>query len=137
MKKVIVFGVFDGFHEGHKHFLHEASRHGDELIVAVARDEVVKELKGRQPRYSIEERMRAIKEAHIAHVVKAGDRVTGSWQIIRHIAPDVVATGYDQEAIRKSLCEVFPKEERLFTIVEIGPYEPDMYNSTRLLHKSG
>lgn len=134
MKKVIVFGVFDGFHEGHRHFLHEASRHGDHLIVVVARDEVAEELKGRRPRFSLEERMRTIEEAHIAHVVKQGDRVTGSWQIIRHTEPDIVATGHDQEAIRQSLMQVFPEEGRPFGIVRLAPHKPDEYSSTKLFH---
>ena len=47
-KKVMVFGTFDGIHDGHRHFLREAKKQGEELIVAVSKDEVVQKLKNRK-----------------------------------------------------------------------------------------
>jgi FAD synthetase len=47
--RVIAFGVFDGLHEGHRHFLREARKLGGRLTVAVAHDEAVVMLKGRRP----------------------------------------------------------------------------------------
>ena len=45
MKKVMVFGTFDGLHEGHLDFFRQAREYGDYLIVAVARDVNVKKIK--------------------------------------------------------------------------------------------
>lgn len=132
MTRVITFGVFDGFHDGHKHFLHEASRRGDFLVVVVARDEVVEKLKGRKPRFSLEERMRVLEESGIADEVKAGDRQTGSWKIIRHVEPDIVMTGHDQHLIRESLEAAFP--DRAFEIAIARPYKRLLYSSTGLYH---
>lgn len=36
--RVMVFGVFDGLHPGHRAFLRQARKKGDKLIVVVARD---------------------------------------------------------------------------------------------------
>ena len=41
MKKVLVFGTFDGLHEGHKDFLRQAKQYGDHLTVVVGRDSTV------------------------------------------------------------------------------------------------
>jgi cytidyltransferase-like protein len=43
---VMVFGTFDGIHDGHRYFLNEAKKFGDKLVVAVAKDTTVKTLKG-------------------------------------------------------------------------------------------
>lgn len=46
MKKVLVGGVFDILHFGHIHFLREAKKHGDYLVVALESDKNVKRIKG-------------------------------------------------------------------------------------------
>ena len=48
-KKGMVFGVFDGLHEGHKYLLTEAAKLCDELVVVVTLDEAVATLKGHLP----------------------------------------------------------------------------------------
>ena len=54
-KKVFVTGCFDLLHSGHVAFLTEAARYGD-LIVGIGSDENVKNLKGRYPVYTQQER---------------------------------------------------------------------------------
>jgi cytidyltransferase-like protein len=54
-KKVFVTGCFDLLHSGHVAFLTEAARCGD-LIVGIGSDENVKNLKGRFPVYTQQER---------------------------------------------------------------------------------
>jgi cytidyltransferase-like protein len=49
MKKVMVFGTFDGLHPGHESLFAQAREHGDWVIVVVARDRTVQEVKGRLP----------------------------------------------------------------------------------------
>lgn len=46
LKKVLVGGCFDILHYGHIHFLREAKKLGDHLIVALESDENLKRLKG-------------------------------------------------------------------------------------------
>ena len=45
MVRVMASGVFDLLHSGHLHFLEEARKLGDELIVVVATDKTVREKK--------------------------------------------------------------------------------------------
>jgi cytidyltransferase-like protein len=54
-KQVLVTGCFDLLHSGHIAFLEEASKHGD-LIVGIGSDETIKNLKGRYPVYTEQER---------------------------------------------------------------------------------
>ena len=53
MTKVMVFGTFDYLHEGHKDFFRQAKQYGDELVVVVARDETVKQIKGKLQAFSL------------------------------------------------------------------------------------
>ncbi|MCQ5376385.1 MAG: adenylyltransferase/cytidyltransferase family protein, partial [Methanomassiliicoccales archaeon] len=45
MTRVMATGVFDLLHVGHLHYLNEAKRLGDELIVVVATDSTVRKRK--------------------------------------------------------------------------------------------
>ena len=42
MKRVLIFGTFDGIHEGHLNLFKQAKKYGDYLIVVVGRDENIK-----------------------------------------------------------------------------------------------
>jgi len=50
-KKVLVFGTFDGLHEGHKNFFKQAREFGDFLVVVVGRDSTIVKTKGRPPKF--------------------------------------------------------------------------------------
>lgn len=109
MKKVIVFGVFDQLHPGHRSFLGQAAELGDELVVAVARDSIVQELKNKIPTES--ERVRLSRVRDVQGVTQAilGDDCLGSWNIIIEHKPDIVCLGYDQERLRKDLEDCMDK----------------------------
>ena len=56
--QVVVFGIFDGVHEGHRDFFQQAREYGDALMVILGRDSSARSLKSRAPRYSEEERIK-------------------------------------------------------------------------------
>ena len=60
MKKVLIFGTFDGLHLGHLNFFEQAKEYGDYLIVVVARDKTVKRIKNRFPSKNEVERLRIL-----------------------------------------------------------------------------
>jgi len=62
MKKTLVFGTFDILHPGHEYFLKEAKRHGDQLVVVVARDLTVKQVKKLMPDNNELERLKIVKK---------------------------------------------------------------------------
>lgn len=92
---VIVFGTFDDLHPGHRFFLARAEKEGD-LTVVVARDQNVRRMKGRMPRYSERERAAAIRGAMPKAEVLLG-HATDFLHWIRELKPDLLLLGYDQK----------------------------------------
>jgi len=87
-------GVFDLIHLGHVHYLEEAKKLGDELIVVVARDSTVRREK-HEP-ITHEEFRRVLVES-LKPVDKAVLGGEGDmYQIVEEIGPDIIALGYDQ-----------------------------------------
>jgi FAD synthetase len=105
IKRVMVFGVFDGLHEGHWYFLASARKYGDELIVVVARDEVVRVLKNKMPRHNEQERLAMVEG--VSEVIRAvlGDEAQGSYGVIAAHNPDIICLGYDQNVLAEDLKE--------------------------------
>ena len=134
-KTVLVFGTFDGLHDGHRFFLKEARTLGQRLVASVALDAVVVEIKKRPPVFSLAERMRVLRESGLVDEATPGDTELGNWSAIKKWKPDVVALGYDQTELEQEL-RVFIKKENLpITIAKIKPHKPDRLHS-RLLRKN-
>ena len=131
MKKVMVFGTFDGLHKGHLNFFQQAKKYGDELIIIVARDENVKKVKGRLPKLGEGERLREVKEA-ISDQRSSDKAILGGrkdpYQVIRKYKPDVICLGYDQNSFSEGLKSKFPKVK----IVRLKPYRADVYKSSKI-----
>src|SRR3989344_1374579 len=104
-KTVLVFGVFDGLHDGHRSFLREARRHGERLIAVVAQDATVKYLKGRMPRKSLAERLADLTRENLADEIVAGDESINSWNIVATHLPDIICLGYDETALATALAK--------------------------------
>jgi FAD synthetase len=132
MRKVMVFGVFDGLHDGHRSFLEQAKELGDWLIAIVCHDHVVHELKKKQPDMPFEERLDHLKRVDHVDEAMAGDPELGSWSVLKKFHPEVIALGYDQQALKKDLelhMEEFPWGPE---IVMLEAYKPEeMHTSIR------
>lgn len=130
MKKVLVFGTFDVLHEGHKNFLKQARKHGDQLIAVVTRDEVVKLQKGHFPMEKCS--TRAIHVRRFVDKVMVGEKKV-SYNVIKKIAPDVICIGYDQ---RPDLIEAKKILKNLgmenVEIKKLKPFRPGTYKSSKL-----
>jgi cytidyltransferase-like protein len=87
----LVTGCWDALHAGHRHFLREARKQCDYLIVAVNDDESVRRLKGPpRPIYCLEVRMAAVRPWADAVVAFNGDL----WSLRR---PMIRICGWDQD----------------------------------------
>ena len=103
MKKVMVFGTFDGLHEGHRAFLREAGAHGDYLIAVIPEDRMVERLKGHLPKLNLAERFDNLKkEDGVDEIVTSGE-APGTWDVVKKYKPEVIAVGYDQYALKENL----------------------------------
>ncbi len=124
--KAIVFGVFDGLHEGHKYFLRQAAAKCDELTVVVTVPEIVQALKSRTPKHSYADRVAAIQVFDPKLKIVPSDAVLGEWSVLENLRPDIIFLGYDQKAIALEL------EKMAFPFTFLEPYEPEVYKSSLL-----
>lgn len=132
IKTVLVFGTFDGLHDGHRFFLREARKLGNRLIVAVARDSVVKELKGRVPRKPLQERLAELRASGLVDEAVGGDTQLGSWDAVKTHSPDIIALGYDQTRLEKELRAYVQKGNLSIRLVQIGAHRPHIHHSSLL-----
>ena len=104
----MVFGTFDIVHLGHIHVFKEAKKHGDSLVVVIARDQNTSMVKGTAPFHTEKERLEFIQELQIVDKAVLGDNKDPYKVILTH-KPEVIALGYDQTQFVDKL-EAFIKE---------------------------
>jgi len=120
--KVLTFGTFDVFHPGHEFYLTEAKKHGDELIVVVARDKNVERLKLGKPKNDENKRLKVVQDlGYVDKAVLGGER--DMLLIVNVFNPDIICLGYDQESFGI---------ERNYKVVRIDSFEPETYKSSLL-----
>jgi len=102
-KRVVVFGIFDGVHEGHRDLFKQARQYGDELIVIVGRDEICHTLKNKTPKHSEKERCLLVSQEPLVDKTLLGDPTLSSYQVLEELKPDVICFGYDQDALEKDV----------------------------------
>jgi len=110
-KKVLIFGTFDGLHDGHIFFISQAKKVAENLIICVARDEIVFTIKNHYPKKSLENRMRILSEKFTKAIILAGDEALQKWSAVLEHKPEIIALGYDQMTLYQALSkdrELFP-----------------------------
>ena len=128
--KIMIFGTFDGLHQGHLNFFKQARElhQFSFLIVSIARDQNVFKIKGEYPLLSDSERMALVKKSKLV------DRVvlSGLKDHLPHILkekPDIIALGYDQKAYIKNLKKDLKNRGVLVKIVRLKPFREKIYKN--------
>lgn len=135
MNRIVVFGTFDIFHDGHENFFKQVKNRGGYLLVVVARDKFVKESKGKFPSKGEELRVKNVRKSDFPDKVILGSKTHNFFRTLRTYKIDSIALGYDQKPtigdLKKSL-----KRHRLpkVKVKRMRPYKPHIYKS-RLLVK--
>lgn len=134
---VVVFGVFDLFHPGHRYFLDQARSHGDPLIVVVTRDSIVSRLKNRLPIDDEMTRLEHIKQYPGVDTALLGDGELGVYSVLHEYRPTTICLGHDQTFLRQDLEERMKQKLAQKTIpssrlISIDAYYPEKYSSTIL-----
>ena len=124
MHKVLTFGTFDRLHPGHKNFLEQAKSHGDYLVVVVARDENVKDIKGSYPSDDEKTRKKNLENLDIVDEVIMGYKdFKKRMDIIKEIEPNIICLGYDQDV-------KLPGGK--YNVIALKPFHPDKYKTSLL-----
>ena len=154
-RRVLVFGTFDGLHEGHRAFLRQARTCAEDipstpqsfaagragsgnnslmkstwLVAIVARDEVVEKLKGRRPSRELRIRKHELRKTGLVDEVVEGDIEIGRWEVIGKIKPDIIALGYDQVALKKTLLRYIQKKNLGIEVRTMEAYKPEEFHSS-------
>lgn len=132
MIRVLAFGTFDGVHEGHRNMLRQAKELGDYLVVAVAPDNVVSEIKGKICVNRSAQRIQGVRDEHIADEVVLGDKLLSNWSVLKKYKPDIIGLGYDQDELKEALGAHFENSEKKPKLVILKPFKPEQYKSSIL-----
>ncbi len=131
-KKVLVFGVFDCLHPGHFSFLRQAKKYGT-LMVAVARDSSVKKLKNKKPAQSEKQRVAVLKKSFPKMSIFLGDKILGSYTVIKTQKPDIICLGYDQTGLAEDLAKkIKMRKPPKIRIVILKPFKSEKFKSSLL-----
>ncbi len=132
MVRVMATGVFDLLHPGHIHYLEEAKKLGDELVVVVARDTTAERFKHRPIVHEDQRRemVAALKPVDRAVLGNEGN----IYDILSEIKPDVIALGYDQAHDEKRILEECRKRGLEHTkVVRLPMFESDLDGTRKII----
>ncbi|OGI95756.1 hypothetical protein A2917_00355 [Candidatus Nomurabacteria bacterium RIFCSPLOWO2_01_FULL_42_17] len=132
-KKIMVFGTFDGLHQGHLNFFKQAQKLVKRplkpfLIVSVARDKNVKQIKGKRPFLNEKKRMALVRNCPLVDKVV----LSGARDHLPHIikeSPDIIALGYDQKAYVKNLKKDLKSRGIEIKLARLKPYKEKLYKN--------
>ncbi len=135
--RIMIFGTFDGLHQGHVNFFKQARKLSKNpyLVVSVARDSNVKRIKKALPRLSEKERARILRKNKFIHKVVLGGDKNHVPHIVRE-RPEIIALGYDQKFYVKNLKNLLKRAGLAVKIVRLKAYKPKIYKN-RLIKRRG
>ncbi len=131
-KAVLIFGVFDMLHPGHKYLINEALKFGGILHICLATDEYVKTYKNKQSVNDYLTRENKIKTDFPNVVIHKGDTQIGKWTIFKHVTPNIVVFGYDQLDLMKAAKEYLQNINIDIQCISIPAYNPQIYKTSLL-----
>ena len=130
--KVLVAGTFDFLHPGHIDFFRQAKKHGDFLVVVVARDVNAKMIKGRKPYFSQKERLALVAALDAVDKAVLGDSID-FFSAVRKERPDTIVLGYDQWAKENKINEALHRAGLDKTkVVRVKPFCKEKYKSSKI-----
>ncbi|MFH0922652.1 MAG: adenylyltransferase/cytidyltransferase family protein [Candidatus Micrarchaeota archaeon] len=132
MKTVVVAGCFDLLHLGHLKLFSEARKHGDKLVVLLARDANICKTKARKPFFNEKERKALLEALEVVDEVVPG-ALKDRYSKLKAIKPDVFVLGYDQDNVAAELKEFFKHNKLRVKIVRLKKgVNVAKYKSTRI-----
>lgn len=133
MVRVMATGVFDLIHLGHLHYLIEAKKLGDELVVVVARDSTVRREKHEPitPEDFRRELIESLKPVDKAILGGEGDM----YRIVEEVKPDIIALGFDQAHDADKITEELKNRGLNAKVVRLTELNGDLDGTRKIIKK--
>ena len=138
IKVVLAGGVYDVLHLGHLAALSEAKSLGNVLVAVVATDVTVEMLKGRKPLFPEEDRQALVEGLKPVDKAIIGyeDVGFGFEQVLMEVMPNIVAFGYDQENLEKTVREIIERHNLKIQMMKLSKFDHEKYaSSSSVRHK--
>lgn len=132
-KIVLASGVFDLLHLGHVRFLEEAKKAGGpnaELVVIIGRDSTVESRKGEKPIMPENQRCALVASLKVVDEAILGYEKFDVAKVVEKISPDVVAFGYDQMGMERTVRDYVRQHGLKIKIVRVGKFSSDELDSS-------
>jgi len=133
MVRVMASGVFDILHPGHLHFLEEARKLGDELVVVVATDNTVRQRK-HEPITPQDMRLKMIAALRIVDKAVLGHD-GDMFKIVEEMKPDIIALGFDQAHREEEICSELARRGLKIKVVRMPQLDHDLTGSRKIMQK--
>ncbi len=125
--KIFVAGTFDPLHIGHQWLLWHAAKMTDKLVIIVATDVMVRQVRNRDPFFPEQERMKRLNQEMLPNTIIRLGREDGDFlQTLREESPDMLLLGFDQVANEELIQSTFPELE----ICRAEKYFPEFFKSS-------
>lgn len=125
IKVVMTGGVFDIIHRGHIYTLKKAKSLGDVLVVSVARDKIVRKLRGELPMNSESDRAELVRSIRYVDAAVLGSE-EDPLGAMYDVKPDIVAIGYDQKHDESEIKQKAEEKGMKLVVVRLDSPLPDM-----------
>jgi len=138
LRIVLVGGVYDILHLGHLAVLAEAGTYGDVLVVVVATDITVETLKGRRPVFPEEDRRALVEQLKPVDAAILGyeDVGMGYEQVINEVKPNIIALGYDQDSVARTITELVERRRLNVRIIRLSKFDKEKYLSSSVIRQT-
>ncbi len=124
------FGTFDILHLGHLYYFEQAKKHGDYLLVVIARDKT-KQKQKKKIIFNEQERLLMVQNLKIVDEAVLGN-IDDHLRIVLEKKPAVLCLGYDQKVSEKWLKQKLAEQEFYPAIVRIKAYQPKYQKSKKI-----
>ncbi len=130
---VLASGAFDLLHYGHIRFLEEAKKLGgpsSKLVVIIARDETVKQKKGKKPVIPEDQRRAVVEALKVVDEALLGYENADFGAVIEKIRPDIIAIGFDQDDVENETIRNIKEKKLNIKVVKLGRFGREDLNSS-------
>lgn len=134
MVRVMATGIFDILHLGHLHFLKEAKKLGDELVVVVATDRTAEKNK-HLPITPEDMRVEMIRALRVVDKVVLGHQ-GDPFEIVEELKPDIIVLGFNQhQDEERILAQLRKREMGNIKVHRLPKFDHDLNGTRKIIRK--